>query len=275
MHSDWIIFTDLDGTLLDHATYSWNAAGEALDFLRRQQIPLVIVTSKTRAEVMPILRDLRRREPFVAENGGAIYLPAAYFPFKIEKARRTEGDWRRVSLGTQRRALLRALARAARRAGVRVRGFAKMTAREVGTLTGLNLHAARRAMQREYDEPFQILDPAPQAWPRLLREIRREGLNATRGSRFFHILGRNDKGAAVRRLLGWYRRARGGRVRAVGLGDSPNDIPLLRAVHIAFLVARPGARYDAETRSALPRARLAGGIGPAGWDRAVRTLLRV
>ena len=130
-------------------------------------------------------------------------------------------------------------------------------------------------MQREYDEPFQILDPVPQAWIRLRREIRRAGLNATRGSRFFHILGRNDKGAAVRRLLAWYRREGRKRARAVGLGDSPNDIPLLRAVHIAFLVARPGGRCDAETHLAVPRARLAGGIGPAGWDRAVRTLLRV
>ncbi len=149
-----------------------------------------------------------------------------------------------------------------------------MTAREVSNLTSLGIRAARRAMQREYDEPFQILDPTPQAWSRLLREIRREGLNATRGSRFFHALGRNDKGGAVHRLLAWYRRAGRKRVRAVGLGDSPNDIPLLRAVHIAFLVARPGGRYDPETRSALPRARLAGGIGPAGWDRAVRKLLR-
>jgi mannosyl-3-phosphoglycerate phosphatase len=270
-----VFFTDLDGTLLDHQTYAWTAARTALAALARKGLPLVIVTSKTRAEVVPLLRELGRREPFVVDNGGAIYLPLRYFPFRIEGAEPVRRGWQRVALGTSYQRLVAALATAARRARVRVRGFAQMTAREVAERAGLAPVAARRAHQREFDEPFVILEGGGQAWPRLQREIRKLGLRATRGSRFFHILSANDKGAAVRRLRAWFERLYGSPVRAVGLGDSPNDIPMLRAVTVPVLVARPGGRYDRETLSSVPHAKRAGGIGPEGWNRAVLRVLAV
>lgn len=274
MKVEWVFFTDLDGTLLDHATYRWTAARRALEALRRCGNRLVIVTSKTRAEVAPVLRGLRRRDPFVVENGGAIYVPSDYFPFAVEGAESVGRGWQRVVLGTSRTELVAALRRAVRRARVGVRSFAQMTAQEVAERTGLSLSAARRALRREYDEPFVLVGDASRAWPRLRREIRREGLRVTRGGRFFHILGANDKGAALGRVKAWFRRALGPGARFVGLGDSPNDAALLRAVDIPILVARPGGGYDAETVAAVPHVRRAGGIGPAGWDRAVRRLLR-
>ncbi len=270
----WVFFTDLDGTLLDHSTYRWNAAHAALEAIKNGAVPLVIVTSKTRAEVMPLLRKLGRREPFVVENGGGMYVPIRYFPFRLEGASPAVRGWRKVSLGTPYRKLVAALQAAARTAHVRVRGFAQMRPGEVAAHSGLGSRGVRGAMAREFDEPFLILDENPGAWPRLRREIRRRGLNVTRGSRFFHIMGDNDKGVAVSRLTTWFRRALGPRMCTVGLGDSPNDIPLLRTVDVPILVARPGGRYDPSTLEAVPGARRAGGVGPAGWNRAVLKLLR-
>ena len=268
-----VFLTDLDGTLLDHRTYAWTAARQALRALARRQLPLVIVTSKTRAEVVPLLSELDRREPFVVENGGAIYVPAGYFPFRIQRAEPAGRGWQRVVLGTPYRRLVATLATAAQRARVEFRGFNQMSVREVAERAGLKPVAARRARRREFDEAFVILDGGERAWPRLRAEIQRLGLRSTRGSRFFHIMGANDKGIAVQRLVAWFRRAEGGTVRTVGLGDSPNDIPMLRAVNLPVLVARPGGRYDPETSAAIPKGRHAGAIGPQGWNRAVLRLL--
>ena len=267
-----IIFTDLDGTLLDDRDYGWTAAQPALQALARAHCPLVIVTSKTRAEVEPILLAFGRREPFVVENGGAVYIPAGYFPFVPEGAVPERRGWHKVVLGTPRPRLVKRLTVAARRAKVQVRGFSQMPAREVAERTGLPLDDARRALRRHYDEPFLILNETAQAWSRLREEIERQGFATTRGSRFFHITGKNNKGVAVARVVGWLRRALGASSRTVGLGDCPNDIPLLKAVDQPILVARPGNRYDAETLAAVPRARRAGGVGPAGWNRAVLRL---
>jgi mannosyl-3-phosphoglycerate phosphatase len=267
-----VIFTDLDGTLLDDQTYRWTAARPALQALARAQYPLVVVTSKTRAEVDPILLALGRREPFVVENGGAIYIPAGYFPFTPECTIAAGAGWRKVILGAPRTRLVKQLAIAARRAKVQIRGFSQMPAPEVAERTGLPLEHARRALRRQYDEPFVILNETARAWPRLKREIERQGFSTTRGSRFFHISGRGDKGVAVARLVGWLRRAHGTNCRTVGLGDCPNDIPLLSSVDQPILVARPGNRYDEETLAAVPRVQRVVGVGPAGWNRAVLLL---
>jgi mannosyl-3-phosphoglycerate phosphatase len=269
----WVVFTDLDGTLLDHTTYRWDAAQGTLDALRCFRVPLVIVTSKTLSEVQPLLRKLGRREPVVVENGGAIHFPVGYFPFRIKGAVKSRKGGLHVALGTPRPRVLRALAQASQRAGVRVRSFAEMSARELAERAGFSLADARRALQREFDEPFVILDADRNAPARLKRQIQCLGMTMTRGSRFFHILGGNDKGEAVWRLTAWFYRAFGQSVCTVGLGGSPNDIPLLRAVDVPILVARPNGRYDPETLAAVPRAQRASGAGPAGWNSALLSLL--
>jgi len=270
----WAVLTDLDGTLLDHATYKWHAATGALEVLHRLRVPLILVTSKTRAEVIPILRSLGRREPFAVENGGAIYIPRGYFRFQVPGASPAGRGWLRIALGTPRQKLIQALDRAAKRADTSIRSFSEMSAREIAERTGLSSADTRRARQREFDEPFVVLSSGSKAVSRLNQEITRAGHHMTRGSRFFHILGKNDKGTAVLKLLACYRRASKTRIRSVGLGDSPNDIPLLRAVEIPIVVARPNGRYDTEVLRSLPRSRRAGGKGPAGWNRAVLHLLR-
>ncbi len=270
-----LLFTDLDGTLLDPRTYHRTAAQPALQAVRRRRLPLVMVTSKTAAEVWPLLRALRLREPFVVENGGAIFFPARRFPFRIPGSSLARPGWRKITLGRPRARLVEILSECARWAGVRVRGFRDMSTQEISKLTGLGTQAADRARRREYDEPFVILYGDTRAWSRLRAEIRRRGLQAIRGGRLFHILGASDKGTAVRRVTGWYRRLNHRRVFSAGLGDSPNDIPMLRAVDVPILVSRPDGQHDLETLAAVPHSQNGRGAGPEGWNRAVLDLLKV
>ena len=46
-----LIFTDLDGTFLNHHDYSFEESKEALGLVKKKQIPLIFTTSKTRIEV--------------------------------------------------------------------------------------------------------------------------------------------------------------------------------------------------------------------------------
>ena len=82
-----LVVSDLDGTLLDHTTYAFDAARAALERLRDARVPLVLCTSKTRAEVEPIRAALRNAHPFIVENGGGVFVPLGYFPFDIEGAK--------------------------------------------------------------------------------------------------------------------------------------------------------------------------------------------
>lgn len=55
--TNYLIFTDLDGTLLDHETYKFDEAKEMLDFIKQNDIPLIIVTSKTKDEVIELQKN--------------------------------------------------------------------------------------------------------------------------------------------------------------------------------------------------------------------------
>jgi mannosyl-3-phosphoglycerate phosphatase len=136
----------------------------------------------------------------------------------------------------------------------------------VATLTGLSVYEARRAKEREFDEPFWVEgDDDSRSW-KAVELLEAGGLTVARGGRFFHVMGDCDKGRAVRELLRLYRNAFG-RVAAGGLGDADNDLPFLREVDRAYVIAG-----DPNLMQALPEARGVG-PGPRGWAEAVTGFL--
>ena len=61
----WLIVTDLDGTLLDHHDYSFEAASASLQDIRALNIPLILASSKTRAEILQLQTELQIDYPFI------------------------------------------------------------------------------------------------------------------------------------------------------------------------------------------------------------------
>jgi mannosyl-3-phosphoglycerate phosphatase len=259
MKSDRVaVVTDLDGCLLDAASYSWEAARPALDALRTRGMPLVLCSSKTRAEMAPLHAELGLDAPYVFENGGGIVIPpGAPWSRLVRKGARPL----LVRLGVPLRDLAYALVEIARDAGVRLRGFSRLSTREVSDLTGLPEAKAALAKKREHGEPF-VLEAGDEA--ALRRAAERRGLRITRGGRFYHLTGAHDKGKAVRQVLRLLAPA-----RSIGLGDAENDLSLLRAVDLPILVPRPDGAVDAALAAAFPEAARAPAPGPEGWSRAV------
>ncbi len=264
----YIVFSDLDGTLLSAEDYSYQEAVEAIALLKRKGIPLVLTSSKTRAEIELYRTRLGNDHPFIVENGGAIYIPVGYYPFLPEDADAFQG-YHLIELGTPYGELRRALKRIEQEAGVKIRGYGDMTPEEVAEETRLSLHEARLAMERDYDEPFRVLGDE-EAEARVIAAIEAARLRWTKGDRYFHILGRSDKGQACQILCNLYRRNYGSIV-TIGLGDSLNDLPLLARVDHPVLVKRPDGGY--EPRVVLDNLIRAEGIGPDGFNRFLTSLI--
>ena len=253
-----VIFTDLDGTLLDHDTYSYAEAREALALVKEKGIPLVICTSKTRTEIERYRAELDTRYPFISENGGGIFIPEETFSFAFDYNRTVERH-RVIELGTPYEVLRKAIADF-RRQGLGIKGFGDMTAEELAEEAGLTVTEAGLAKQREYDEAFRLIKGDPEELVSLIRE---KGLNYTRGGRYWHLMGESDKGTAVKILSGLYEK-RFGDVVTVGIGDSENDFPMLDNVSHPYLVMRKNGTYASDAYIS------AGGIGPIGWNLAVK-----
>jgi mannosyl-3-phosphoglycerate phosphatase len=263
-----VVITDLDGTLLDQRTYSYDASLSAIGKLRARKIPLVLCSSKTAAEIIPLQRELELREPFICESGGAIYLPRNYFPFDVTGVT-PQRNMEVIEFGKRIFYLRQALHNAARDYGVVVKSFGTMTFQEIMFRTGLTLAQAIQARQREYDEPFCI-ESGDAA--RLFAALEAMGFTVTQGGRFYHITGDHDKGHAVKELLAIYRRQYPVLV-AVGMGNSANDLPLLRETDIAVAIRNPDGQWDPQVIEKLPEAQRSEAIGPQGWREAMDRIL--
>jgi mannosyl-3-phosphoglycerate phosphatase len=258
-----VVFTDLDGTLLDQATYSFEPARPALDALGAAGVPVVLCTSKTRAETERWRRSLDNAHPFIVENGGAVVIPEAYFGPGLGYDKR-DGGYGIIEFGLPYAELRRALGLIREATGLPLRGFGDMSLAEIAERCGLSLEEARAAASREYDEPFIGADP--RSLGAVAREAEACGLQVVSGGRFHHLVGGSDKGRAVRVLRGLFERG-GTTIRAVGLGDSPNDESMLREVDVPILVRRPDGTHAESVH--LPGLVIAPGQGPDGWRDAV------
>jgi len=263
-----LVFTDLDGTLLDHATYSFEPARPALEALAAAGIPVVLCTSKTRAETERWRSALGNADPFVVENGGAAFVPEGYFGPGARYDRR-DGGYGVLEFGRPYADLRRALEAIRAGTGLPLRGFGDMPPEEIAARCGFTPEDAALAAKREYDEPF--VGAGPGALPAVVRAAAAFGLQVVSGGRFHHLVGGSDKGRAVRALRELYGAERGP-VRTVALGDSPNDEPMLRAVDVPVLVRRPDGGLVGGLD--LPGLVIAPYAGPEGWREAVLGLLR-
>ncbi len=265
-----VIFSDLDGTLLDEQTYSWKDAEQALNECKRRGVPIVLVTSKTRAELEVISVQLGLDDPYITENGGGVFFPKTKFPIAPPGAESVDSLWR-WSLGVPHRALRSALREIADEAHCNIIGLSDMRPEEIASLTGLDLELARRAAKREFDAPFLIYDEDKEQEFRVSKAAQERGLMVSKGGRFFHLHGKSDKGTATKKLIIWYRNM-GQDILSLGIGDSENDFPMLQAVDQAVFVGDPAKLGNVGIQ--FPRLIITKQRGPKGWNEGVMNFLK-
>jgi mannosyl-3-phosphoglycerate phosphatase family protein len=259
-----IIFTDLDASLLDAKTYSFTEALPALTLIRERGIPLVLCSSKTRPELELYRKRLQNKDPFVAENGGAVFIPSGYF--RVTGSMPHE-EYIIRAFGTSYEELRKELVLLRESMHIPVRGFGDMAVEEIAALTGLPKEEAALARAREFSEPFVFERGMDE---RFLKAIEDRGLHWTQG-KLYTLMGDQDKGGAIRLLKRWYESERGTLI-TIGLGDGLNDLALLKEMDHPVLIQREDGSYD--PRIEVPRLIKARGIGPAGWNRALLELLK-
>ena len=265
----FVVFSDLDGTLLDHNTYGWQAAQPALNLCKKCHVPIVLVSSKTRAEMELLRGKLSVSAPFVSENGGGIFFQSDSFKEVPAGASFDEGLWK-WSLGLAYPLLIRELR------GIRdelrwdIKGFSDMDIDEISRHTGLDSNSARLAAMREFDEPFIVLKKKRVDENTLCKAADKRGLTVTTGGRFYHLQGKNDKGQAIEKVISWYKHDHK-KVFSIALGDSPNDFSMLELADVPVLIR--SQREFPKLKEKIPRLRLTREIGPKGWNKAILDIL--
>ena len=258
-----LIFTDLDGTLLDHDTYSFAPAAAALNRIARLGIPLVINSSKTAAEITAIQNQLNICQPFISENGAAVYTPVS------PALPATETEWRQQHFAEPRESVLATINILRREKNYAFIGFADCDPAGIADLTGLSLEQANLAGERAYSEPL-TWQGSNEALKDFLQQLDERQLGAQQGGRFLTVMSKTaNKAEAMAWLCEQY--ADGRPQLTIALGDSPNDELMLDNANIAVVIQSKRSMDINVTKPELViRTDLA---GPAGWQSAMDQVL--
>ncbi|MDJ0749588.1 MAG: HAD-IIB family hydrolase [Woeseiaceae bacterium] len=255
------MFTDLDGTLLDHDTYDWKPAAGVLAELARRGIPVVLVSSKTMPELENHRRSLNLNEPVIAENGAVIDVPAGYFSHPI----RVEDD------SLDRSVLQRHFYEIRDAGDYDCVSFEELGDVGIARATGLTAAGAALANRRHASEPIQWRDTEDRLTD-FIAEAEARGLRCTRGGRFVHLMGTHDKADAMMALCDAFREKWPDTViESIALGDGPNDLGMLHAADVAIVI--PGRHGVPMPLAGHKQVRVATDPGPTGWAGAMRELL--
>ena len=271
--SKLVVFTDMDGTLLDHHTYSHQAADGLLSSLEYQGTPVVPTTSKTFAELIPLRQELNNSHPFIVENGAAIYLPKSRFPRPPKGVEDADEFWlkRFVEPREHWRSLLETLAP---EFGDCFTTFTQLGVEGISRATGLATDQAKLSSQRQFGEPIQWHGSEHQL-ACFRQAVAKAGGNTLVGGRFVHVSGSIDKGAAVLWLVDAYHHLLGQEVTSIALGDSGNDVAMLAAVDYPIVVRSPVHNPPSvpENSNNQQPIIITNAIGPEGWVEGVTQVL--
>lgn len=257
-----VFFSDLDGTLLDHDTYSYDLSLEGITLLREHSIPLIPVSSKTFYEISGLMKKLSLNSPFAFENGSGIAWPGTeheYYNLEIagpgiEQLRDFFPEFERIS-------------------GKKLISLLSLDINEISEITGLGMDLSALAKKRLSSIPFLAQDKhllSDDEIKEINLKLQGNGLHITKGSRFNHLIPlQSGKDRAVKKIIEFYRGEYNDEILTGAAGDSINDLPMFECVDHPYII-----RKKDSSSVYFTRAKIINENGPEGFTLAVKDFLQ-
>ena len=257
-----IIFTDLDGTFLNHDDYSFESAKEALKKIEKKNIPLIFTTSKTKIEALKLQKKVGIKEPFIIENGAAIFIPKNYQNYDFSFLDEFD-DFYVLQLGLSYEQILNFYEKYKNEFGLY--GFSDMSDGEVVKYTGLSIKNAQLSKQRDFTEPFLMDDESK--LENLKNLALTYNIKVTKGGRFYHLIGEfQDKGEAVKKAKKIFKKVFDDEIQSIALGDGENDIVMLENVDTPIIIKNHKGEY---LNCDIKKVQKSTFKGSKGWNEMV------
>ena len=252
----WVV-SDVDGTLMDHS-YDLTPAKETIKTLQKLSIPVILCTSKTASEVKVIRKELNLTDPYIVENGAAIY---------GESLEKVNG---KIILGKKYEYLEEVLDLISKKINYKLIPLNNLTDKEATQLTGLEGNSLDLMRDRHWSMPF--LNPPSFLEEKINISCKKFKVEVLKGNRMSHLLSINsNKGKAINALKKYSNIQN---IQIIGLGDSPNDLPLLLNSDIRIVI--PG--IDGPNLNLLDKLKnleftLASEPNGYGWKKEINKLI--
>jgi mannosyl-3-phosphoglycerate phosphatase len=244
-----IVFTDLDGTLLSHSDYRWDAARPALERITNIGGAIVLASSKTAPEISTLRQEMGLQHwPAISENGAGLLAPHNKVADDRSDYARLRADMMKVPAILQEK----------------FRGFGDMDVAEITDLTGLTPTAAQHACQRAFSEPG-VWSGSDDEKVAFLEALAAQGISGREGGRFLTLSFGKTKADQMATIISSLAPR-----HTIAAGDAPNDVEMLEAADFGIIIANPNRAplplLRSEKSGRIMRTALA---GPEGWNAAM------
>ena len=253
----WIV-TDLDGTIMDE-NYDISPARKTLKTCAELNIPVIPCTSKTASEVRYFRKENGLLDPFIVENGAAIY----------GSNENNSSEWELV-LGESYSKLKIILETISKIVNFQLIPLNDLNQKQIFELTGLSDQAIIRALDRQWSVPF--LNPPDNIFEKIKLICKQYNVHVFKGNRMSHLLSsKSHKGEAVNKLK---LHLQNKDVKIIALGDSQNDLPLLEYADISIVIpGKHGPNKYLQNGIDNGSFRLANFPHSKGWSNSVQDII--
>ena len=256
-----IIFSDLDGTLLDKNTFKFEAVEDYFRDLIQKGITIIPNSSKTEAELLDFNKQYNLKLSFISENGSAIHqldLINKKLPNKISLSKSIDQIYKKfnetISLNIRQKIIF----------------ISSLNIEEQSRIFGLPKDKMLLAKERKHSIPIQFKgnEIEKNDFIKLINDV---GLSVHSGGRIMNICDNTNKSIAMSKTIELISKETDDKIITIGVGDNENDIEMLKNCDYACLVKNENfdsslINIDNLIKSDEP--------SPKGWSDVIKTALQ-
>lgn len=260
MTSKILIFTDLDGTLLDRETFKFESIKNFIKDLISKNVSIIPNSSKTNLEIINFNKDLDKKLPFIVENGAAIYgmnLINPSFPEKIVLSRDTDEILKIFNDGVPSKL------------ASKCKFILKLKKEIQLKIFGLPEEKLSLALNREYSIPIKFEGDRNEKND-LLKILKKINLSLQEGGRVINLCDKVSKARAMIKVIKIFKKIENQKIVTIGVGDNYNDLEMLKNSDIPCLVFNDKFKLD---KINIDNCIVSRKPAPDGWEEVVKMAL--
>ena len=254
-----IIFTDLDGSLLDRDSFKFDQIKNYLKNLIDDGIIIIPNTSKTEKETKEFINELGSEVPFISENGSSIHglnLINTNFPNKIVLSR-------------DKQELIKIFnSKIPKELQDKCKFVSNMNSKQQSDIFGLKDNKLKNALDRKYTIPF-LFEGNKIEKNRLFKILRSSSLTMQEGGRVINLGDNTNKLKSMNQVIKIYKKLEN-KIKVIAVGDNFNDLDMLRNCDLPCLVFNDQFKQD---QIYIDNLIVSDKPSPEGWADVIKSAL--
>ena len=255
-----LIFSDLDGTLLNRDTFSFDEIKNYILYLISNDISLIPNSSKTKEEINEFNKKLGEDLPYIVENGAAIFdlhLINSNFPEEIVLSREIEEILTIFNEKIPKNLVSK------------LKFLHNQDLSDQMKILGLSKEKIRNALKRKYSIPL-LFNGNISEKREIKNLVKSAGLTLQEGGRVINLCDNVSKSTAMKKVVKLFNKISNDKLTTIAVGDNFNDLEMLKNSDIPCLVFND--KFTLETIN-INNCLVSKKSAPEGWEEIVKLAL--